>query len=293
MNQVVDDNNFSWKKILTFLGLTFFLTALFDVPSVILKPSGTAAQLFNTAAMWSPALAVFITKLLFRESLKNMGWKWAGNKLNLLAFLLPITYSLIGYLLIWKVGWGKFYNLDFVKETVTSFGISSLPSEWIICIYVVFIGTFGLVRSASNALGEEIGWRGFLVPELYKKFGFIKTSLITGIIWASWHYIVLIFGDYNNGTTIWYGLTCFSIMIIASCFIYTWLTIKSKSLFPAVILHATHNLYIQRIFTPLTESNANTPWFANEFGAVIPLVTIVFAIFFIIKRKELTITVSN
>ncbi len=210
MNQTVDTNTFSWKKVLTFLALTFFLTALFDVPSVLLNPSGEKAlMLFVTAAMWCPAIAAFLTKKIFKESIRDLGWKWekATNKYILWAFLLPIAVNLITFAIFWIFGYGKFFNTEFVKETGTSFGIQSLPSGWVIFIYVVFVGTFGLVATASRALGEEIGWRGFLVPELYKRYGYIKTSIITGIIWASWHYTVMIWGYFKTGEPILFVLT--------------------------------------------------------------------------------------
>ncbi len=51
--------------------------------------------------------------------------------------------------------------------------------------------------------------------------------------------------------------------------------------------HASHNLYLQGIFTPLTRKSGNTAWFFDEFGIVLPIVTIVFAIFFWTRRGEL------
>lgn len=287
------DKPFFSKKVWTFLALTFLLTALFDVTSILLKVSGDAGRLFNTAAMWCPAIAALLTKSIFKESINGMLWKWPQTKHLRDAFIIPIVYALIAYLIIWTFGFGQFYNSDFVKEVATAFGISSLSSSWAILLFVLMTGTFGIFRSAANALGEEIGWRGFLVPELYPKHGFIKTSLIVGIIWAVWHYTVLIFGDYNNGTPFWYGLTCFTVMVISASFIFTWFTIKSSSLFPAMILHATHNLYVQQIFTPLTKSNVMTPWYIGEFGIVLPLVTTLFALYYIVRSKELNPTMAN
>lgn len=181
------------KKIWTFLALTFFLTALFDVPSVILNVSGNAASLFNTAAMWCPAIAALLTKFIFKENINGLLWKWPKTKYLCFAFFIPILYSLTAYLIIWTFGFGEFYNLNFVKDVAASFGIGQLSPSIIILFFVLMIGTFGIFKSAANALGEEIGWRGFLTPELYNKFGFVKTSLIVGIIWAVWHYPVLIF----------------------------------------------------------------------------------------------------
>jgi len=284
-----NQNQFSSKKIITFLLLTFGITALFDVPSILLNITGSASALFNTASMWSPAIAVLLTKWLYKENIRELNWKWPKTKYILLSFAIPVLYSLLTYLIIWTAKWGTFYNEEFIKETAASYGISSLSLGMIIFIFILMTGTFGIFRSCSNALGEEIGWRGFLTPELYNKYGYIKTSLIIGIIWAVWHYTVLILGDYNNGTPYWYGLICFTIFIIAATFIFTWFTIKSGSVFPAMILHATNNLYIQQIFTPLTQSNSKSPWYIGEFGIVLPLVTIMFAIYFISRRKELII----
>lgn len=278
---------FSRNKVLTFLAITFLITAMFEIPEVILKPTGKIYGLFNIAAMWSPAIATLITKRIFNENLNDLGWRVKSVKYLLWAYAVPIMYVLISYLLIWTFGCGGFYNTDFVKSIAIGFGLPHLSAPVIIIIYVVFAGIFWMVSSCSTALGEEIGWRGFLTPELFKKYGYIKTSLITGIIWAVWHYTVLIFGSYNNGTPFWYGLICFTFMVISVSFIFVWFRMKSGSLFPAMILHATHNLYIQMIFDPLTKANAHTAWFANEFGCVVPLVTGVFAIYFICRRGEL------
>jgi membrane protease YdiL (CAAX protease family) len=275
------------KKILTFIVLTFILTNLFDIPYILLDLDIQIKRLLITGDMWSPAMAVLLTKWIFRESIKDLRWQFGLKKYWIIALVIPILYTIITYSIIWGFGFGKFYNQDFINEVSSSLGLEGLSPVLILIIYLPLVGTIGVIRSSCNALGEEIGWRGFLTPELYKKFGYFKASLFVGIIWAVWHYPLLIFSDYNNGTPAWFGLICFTIMIIAWCFIFTWLTIKSKSLFPAMILHATHNLYIQGIFTPLTKSNALTPWFIDEFGAILPIVMIIFAIYFIIKRYKL------
>ena len=152
---------------------------------------------------------------------------------------------------------------------------------------------FGTIRGAASALGEEIGWRGFLVPELYKTQGFTKTSLISGSIWGIWHLPILLFADYNSGTPSWYAMSCFMVLIISMSFIYTWFRIKSESLWTAVILHASHNLFIQRIFSPLTEDTGNTAYYIDEFGIVLPIVGIGFAIYYWSKRKELKLVPND
>lgn len=159
-------------------------------------------------------------------------------------------------------------------------------------LYVLLVGSFGMVGSLSRALGEEIGWRGFLVPELAKTTNFTTTALISGIVWAIWHYPVLIFADYNAGTPTWYALSCFTVMVVSIAFVFAWLRLKSGSLWTGALLHASHNLYVQAIFTRLTGDTGKTAWYIDEFGAVLPAVAVCVAIYFWTRRGELP-TVRN
>ena len=119
---------------------------------------------------------------------------------------------------------------------------------------------------------------------------FTATALISGVIWSVWHFPILIFADYNAGTATWYALTCFTVMVIAISFVFAWMRLKSGSLWTAAMLHASHNLYVQAIFTPLTRDTGRTAWFIDEFGAVLPLVAVAFAIYFWTRRKEVAST---
>ncbi len=85
----------------------------------------------------------------------------------------------------------------------------------------------------------------------------------------------------------WYGLTCFTVFVVSTSFVYTWYRLKSGSLWTGVMLHASHNLFIQSVFTPMTENTEYTAWFSDEFGAVAPVVTIFIAVYFWRRRKEL------
>ncbi|MBP6978656.1 MAG: CPBP family intramembrane metalloprotease [Bacteroidales bacterium] len=225
---------------------------------------------------------------ILKRNIRDLGWGWGRTRYQIWSYLTPFLYALIAYTFIWIIGWGEFYNRDFVHQITASFGLDQLPDGIAIILYVILVGTFGTIRSAANALGEEIGWRGFLVPELYKTMGYTKTALLTGLIWSVWHSPILLFADYNSGTPVWYAMICFTVLTISVCFIYTWFRIKSNSLWTAVILHASHNLFIQRIFTPLTQNTGNTNYFIDEFGIVLPIVCVGFAFYFWKKRKELS-----
>jgi CAAX protease family protein len=143
-----------------------------------------------------------------------------------------------------------------------------------------------MIRGLSTALGEEIGWRGFLVPELAKQMSYTKLSLLSGFIWAVWHCPLLLFADYNAGTNRWYAMGCFTVMIVSTSFMFAWLRLKSGSLWPAAVLHASHNLFIQTVFDNMMRNTGKTLWYTTEFGAALAVVTTVFASFFWMRRKE-------
>jgi hypothetical protein len=64
------------------------------------------------------------------------------------------------------------------------------------------------------------------------------------------------------------------------------LRLKSGSVWAAALLHATHNVWVQQIFTPLTASTGKTAYFIDEFGAALPIVMMIFAAYFWTRRKE-------
>ena len=133
---------------------------------------------------------------------------------------------------------------------------------------LLLILTLGAVKSLMSATGEEIGWRGLLVPELAKVTSFRNTALISGLVWASWHMPLIIGADYRGaGTPLIYSIICFAAMAVALSFIMAWLVLKSGSFWPAALFHAMHNLWIQAVFDGATVANPSTGWWTGEFGA--------------------------
>ncbi len=145
--------------------------------------------------------------------------------------------------------------------------------------YIVFVGLTGIVSATARGLGEEIGWRGFLTSHLHARFGYTGGTLVTGVIWTLWHVPLILFANYNNGAPSVFALTCFFIMVMNLSFIMTWLRLRSGSVWPCAILHGSHNLFIQQIFTPLTSPRGSlTAYAIDEFGFMIPAVTFVVAL---------------
>lgn len=272
------------KEIITFLGLAFtvswalfFLTSSSELtqqggPWVIVLP-------------WCPGIAAILTQLLYRKSLRGLGWGWGKTKYQLWSYAIPLAYTLAAYTVVWVTGLGGFPNQEALDRVVSR--IPSFPHG---ALGLLMVATLGIIPYGISALGEEIGWRGLLVPQLAKLTTFSKTALLSGLIWAVWHYPYVVFGNYNNGTPVWFGLTCFTAMIIGISFIFTWFRLKSGSLWTGVLLHASHNLFIQMVFTPLTSDTGITEYVIDEFGIALAIVAFVCAYIVWRNRSELANT---
>jgi len=274
------------RSVLTYLVLVFAFSSVFYFLMLRAHRLGAGGGLYVTGIMWCPALAAAATLKLNGRPLADLGWKWPQAKYAAMSWFIPLLYASIAYVVVWSSGLGGVPNHEFMDRLVTRMGLRFSPYGSTV-MYVVLVGSIGMVSGLATALGEEIGWRGFLVPELFKNVGFTATSVISGMVWACWHYPVLIWGDYNAGTPTWYGLTCFTVMVVAIAFVFAWMRLKSGSLWAGALLHASHNLYVQNVFTPLTRNTGKTAWFIDEFGAILPVVAVMFAIYFWLRRNEL------
>ncbi|NPV56868.1 MAG: CPBP family intramembrane metalloprotease [Anaerolineae bacterium] len=131
-----------------------------------------------------------------------------------------------------------------------------------------------------SALGEEIGWRGVLVPQLASRNTFVQTAVISGIIWGIWHIPLILAGGYSSYAPTWYAIICFMVLITGMSFAFTWLRLASGSLWTAVLLHASHNYIIQRILDRITIDTGNTQYFSTEFGLGLAIMGILVALVF-------------
>ena len=280
----------TWSKIGTFYVLTLLLVLPLEWLNHHAQGNGT--RTLTTAVMWSPALAAVITLLLFREDIGTLGWRWGSWRYICWGLFIPVLYALPAYLAIWVSGVGGFYNSDFVAAASRDYGFGGTSAGFLGFVLVVI--TAGLIQSISRALGEELGWRGFLVPQLAKVCGFTGVCLISGLLWAAWHYPAMLLGEYSSATTpAWYQFLCFTVMTTSMAFIAAWLRLRSGSVWPAVMLHSMHNTIVQPILTPLTTNTGHTDWYIDEFGAVLAVTMLIGAIIVWWKRADLAGAVTG
>ena len=239
-----------------------------------------------TPIMLAVGVATLLTCLIRKRKLATLGWGWGSWKYQWLSYVLPLAIALVAYLIIWVAGWGGWYNSEFVNQQMNDYNLSNWSYAGVIAFHFLLTATYSFVLLLPSVLGEEIGWRGFLVPELAKFMSFTNVALTSGLIWSVWHWPMIFKGFYGNDVTpLYYQLSCFTLLIVSWAVIMAYLRFKTNSLWTAVIFHMSANVFLQKVFAPLTTENNSSAWYVDEFGAVPALVAFVIAIYFWKKGK--------
>ena len=119
----------------------------------------------------------------------------------------------------------------------------------------------------AGPLGEELGWRGFLLPKLQHSFSPVKSSLIIGVIWTCWH-IPLFFapiGTAVSGAPVTIGSVSFFFLFVTclAC-IYTWLVNRSKgSVLIAILIHLCFNAGLLMLYFPDLSSHSKQLYYLS------------------------------
>jgi membrane protease YdiL (CAAX protease family) len=251
------------------------LVALFTAAVQVLNSRHLVGDIGSLFYMWCPALAAAIASIATRRPFRAVGWSVRPVRWILAGWAIPIACGLVAYGGVWLVGLGGVPNPRFLERATLTLGLTPGHSPaFVIAAAFAFISLYLVIPSMISAIGEEIGWRGFLVPELGADAGFRRAALVSGAVWAVWHAPAIVFGGYGiEGTPKAYQMACFGAMVVASAVIQAWLRLQSGSIWPCVVLHATHNAVIQRFFDAITAERGATAYFTGEFGIalVIPL----------------------
>lgn len=228
----------------------------------------TGIGILTLLMMWTPAICAFIAnivslkekkeKITFRNLFGDLGFRSSKLVYLLLGVIIPFIYLLIPYMIYWNR-----YPENFAYNGVA---LSLIIKD---CGPVMIVGT---VMGLLSATGEEIGWRGYMVPAFLERIGLIKTLLFTSLYWVCWHLPILIFGGYMAETPLWYRIPAFMLCIIPIGIIAGLLAYKSKSVWPSALLHAAHNNYDQSIFSVISRGE-KLMFYASETG----IFTIIFA----------------
>ncbi|WP_370336637.1 CPBP family intramembrane glutamic endopeptidase [Parvularcula marina] len=267
----------AWFSIALFLVILTGISAVWHFAIVELAP----VSIYVGALMWCPALAGFLTLKLTGRRISSLPWGIGNWRDNIQSYLVPVAYVSISYALAWSFGFGGAFDNETIAEWSAELGLQETPIRGA-ALMVALFASIQFVKSLGSIAGEEIGWRGFFIWELRKVMPFGGVALFSGIIWSAWHYPIII--KYGFGDPA-YQIACFTLMITSMSVIMTYYTFRSNSLWPAVMFHGAHNIYVQKIFSPLTTRNDQTLFWIDEYGLMVPLIVTIMAIFYWQRAK--------
>jgi len=275
----------TFKKVFSFLLITSVIsTGIFIWMFKGAEDSPAAVLLM----MYTPGISAIITAIIFKDKIGNFGWKLGKARILAYGYLLPIVVSLVGYGLVWITNYS-----DFTTEQVINYKWArmigfDLPAPFLVGLFSKMI--LASFLTIIPVLGEEVGWSGFLTPNLRKIFSIPVTSLLVGVYWAVWHFPAIIGGFYGSGTPLWVALPGFTMVLVGTSFIRTVLIEKSKSLWVGVILHTSHNVILMGMFKEMTVDTGYGNYLVSETGVFLGFVYILVAIvFWKIQLKKSTV----
>jgi membrane protease YdiL (CAAX protease family) len=213
----------------------------------VLGISGGGAVLLY---MSTPTLAVLVMVLVVtRDGHSIEGWKVLGlHRLGLkawwIAFLAPLLVGVVATAIVWATPLAKFVMPDDAVSQILNF----------------FIGI--VIATLTFSLGEELGWRGYLLPQLLS-VGWTRAFVLVGLIWAAWHMpLIFLTPLYHSAGNRLIVLPLFVATIVAASFFFGYLRVWTGSVWPASIAHSSHNVAWSTLAAFTVTSN---PVVVNEY----------------------------
>lgn len=212
---------------------------------------GTLRGLILTTVlfMWAPAVAAIGVLFRYGESVRaTAGLRLGRPGWLALAWVAPL--GVIGLTI--AVGTllpGVSFTTDYAA-ILLDFGLTQEQVDAAVAELEAFPGppalllaiqglAAGITINAIAALGEELGWRGFLLTEL-SPLGFWKLSTITGLVWGVWH-APIVFQGHNFPEAPIAGVVVMTVATVAVSPVYTYLTVRSESVLAATFFHGSFN----------------------------------------------------
>jgi CAAX protease family protein len=219
---------------------------------------------------WIPLLAAVAVVVVAGEARSSVAWgAFAVRNLGLPAWVpavaIPSIVLTAGYLAVWAF-----------TGVQLGLGTTSLPVFAVVSIAVVAL-------ASVEAIGEELGWRGFLLPRLVH-LGRVRAGLVSGLLWAAWHVpLIYIAAAYHGGASPLF-MVPFTITIVAMSLIANELRVASGSSWPAVVFHGAHNGIWFQLSTLVVGNAGGADGLAGESGLV-PLTLYVLVALWIVARR--------
>jgi uncharacterized protein len=242
------------------------LVPLTAVVSVVAIAKGSVNWVIPGMAI--PALASVVARLVLHEGFADIGWRLRDRKVLRYAgvgLLLPIAVGSLAYGTAWAAGLATF-DPEGSGPRVAVFAGGVVQA-----VLIVTLVTWPL------ALGEEIGWRGYMLPRLIDA-GVPHPLVASGVIWGCWHAPLVLGGIYYADSP---SRVLAAALLVASTtaggVIYAWFWLDTRSIWPCVVMHASWNAVIGGAFDEATQGHNAQLWI-GESGILVTVLLIVLAI---------------
>jgi uncharacterized protein len=247
-------------KGLAFYGIVFALVVgLAFVP--------VDGQTMLLAAMLLPTVAVLLMLLVVtRDGFSRAGWASlglhrAGLRVWPVAVLGPLLVLGAAYGVVWSTGVAAFAPPAGLDAAGWAGGLATGLVQNLV------VGTL------TFSLGEELGWRGYLLPKLAASLGPRRGMLLTGLLHGAFHLPLIVLTPFyhpeGNRLLI---VPLFLVTFTVAGLLYGWLRLTTGSVWPASLAHSAHN-YFWALFGSMTVATSPlaAEYLAGETG-VLPVV---------------------
>lgn len=238
------------KRLIIFVTLTIAIAWMIFIliPICGITYGSGLSVIILAIAMFVPALSSILTRLITKEGFKNMYLRphFKGHiKQYLLIYFGPTALLLLSAAFYFLIFPDQFdLELTILKGLLASSGKPGLSASAILLAQVLQIIVIGPVINIIPTLGEELGWRGYLLPKLRRFFSNRTAIVITGAIWGIWHIPVIVMG-HNYGTSYagypWLGILSMIVFCVVLGTIEGYTSIKLESAIPAAMIHSAVN----------------------------------------------------
>lgn len=239
------------KPLLWFLVLTFSISwPLFLIPLAFKGNPAIQQQitlLCWTLAMWGPGIAAILTTLLVaKRPFGDLRLNKLGKfRFYVIAWFLPPLLAALAVGLTALIGTGtldpNFTTMKQVADQASQRSGQSVPVMVLIISQLAQALILGPVINVFATMGEELGWRGFLLPKLLP-VGQWKAILFSGLIWGFWHAPAIAQGQNFPGHPVW-GIVVMMLGCVLLGAILSWLYLKTRSPWSAALAHGSVNAW--------------------------------------------------
>lgn len=251
MKKVLSEDS---RIILIFLLSEFLFVSLISIPLFLLKAENGSGLVMAASVifMWLPALATFFTRKITNDKSElplkpQIKKNW---KMYVISAYIPSLAIVLGASLYFAF-FPKHLDLTlgYLKDHITVTGQQiQLPTLSISALLLIVAGLVMLAPlvfvNHILAFGEEVGWRGYLLPLLCQKIGVVKGIIVDGVLWGVVHAPLVLFGVNYAGDYVgapWTGILMMIVFASSVGVFLSYLTIKTKSIIPACISHGVIN----------------------------------------------------